>query len=232
MRLPRVLYPGAVYHVFSRGNNHAALFLDSADREAFLDLLKEVKREFGVRVYAYLLMDNHFHLLIETPGGDLDKAMQRLNQCYTRTFNKRHQRSGHLFENRYKCRLVQREVYLMALIRYIHLAPVKAGTAQSAAEYVYSSHGQYASPRPGSLADWQEVLPKLSANLDRACLMYGEFISKRPGEREWKVLDRKRNGILGDAEFKRSVRTPLPALPPEGEGKSSLATSIKEEAVL
>lgn len=221
MRLPRVLYPGALYHVHSRGNNHAPIFLDDADREAFLQLLREVKAEFGLRLYAYVLMADHFDLLLETPNGDLGKAMQRLNQSYTRAFNRRHGRTGHLFENRYKCRLVQRERYLMQMIRYLHLSPVTAGVAAAAAEYPHSSHAEYTAPRKGSLADWQEILPKLSENLDRACLQYGEYMAQRPSEKEWTILKRKRNGILGDADFRRTAR-------PRTE--SGLATSIKEEA--
>ena len=229
MRLPRVLFPGALYHVFSRGNNKAAIFLDDADRDAFLALLKEVKAEFDLRIYAWLLMDNHFHLVVETPGADLGKAMQKLNQTYTRRFNKRHLRTGHLLESRYKCRLVQKDRYLMSLIRYVHQVPVRAGAAASAAEYVYSSHSQFASPRPGSLADWQEILPRFSDNLDRACLVYGEFMGQRSSDKEWTVLDRKRNGVLGDTAFRRSL--PRPSSRKREEGASRLATSIKEEAV-
>jgi len=220
MRLPRVLFPGALYHVYSRGNNKAAIFLDDADRDQFLELLREVKKEFGLRIYAYLLMENHFHLLVETPGADLGKAMQRLNQTYTRRFNKRHQRSGHLFENRYKCRLVQKERYMMQLIRYVHQEPVASGIARSAAEYRYSSHAEFTSPRQGSLADWQEILPRFSDNLDRACLHYAEFMAQRPSEKDWKVLNRKRNGVLGDTAFRTGVR------------ERRLATSHKEEAVI
>lgn len=219
MRLPRVLFAGALYHVCSRGNNQAPIFLDDADRAAFRALLQTVKAEFGVRLFSYLLLNDHFQLLIETPNGDLSKVMQRLNQGYTRYFNKRHGRTGHVFENRYKCRLVQKERYLMQLIRYMHLVPVKQGLAASAAEYLHSSHGEYAAPRPGSLADWQKVLPQFAANLDRACMVYGEFLAQRVPEKDWKVLDRKRNGILGDSEFRKTVRkAPLPnPLPVNGE---------------
>lgn len=206
MRLPRVLLPGALYHVCSRGNNHASIFLDDADRQTFLGLLGEVKREFGVRLYAYLLLEDLFHLLVETPNGNLGKVMQRLNQGYTRAFNRRHQRSGHLFESRYKCRLVQKDRYRMALIRYLHLVPAKTGLAKSAAEYGWSSHGEYAAPRPGGLTDARALLVHLSEDLDRACVLYGQFLTAGISAKDWAVLDRKRNGILGDAQFRRDIR--------------------------
>jgi len=98
----------------------------------------------------------------------------------------------------------------MQLVRYVHQEPVVKGVASSVAGYRYSSHGEYTSPRPGALADWQEILPRFSEDLDRACRVYGEFMAQRPSPKEWAVLDRKRNGILGDAQFKASVRHSLP----------------------
>lgn len=206
MRLPRVFYQGAVYHVCSRGNNRSFLFADEADRRTFLGMLRGLKSEFGVRIYAYVLMDDHFHLLLETPGANLDKVMQRLSQGYTRHFNQRHARSGHLFETRYKCRLVQKDLWLMALIRYIHLTPVKEALSGSAAAYAWSSHGEYAAPRPDSIADWGDILPRFSDNLDRACRLFGEFVATPVTEREWAVLDRKRNGVMGDPQFRAAAR--------------------------
>jgi putative transposase len=221
MRLPRINFVGALYQVFSRGNNRAPLFLDDADRETFLGLLREIKAEFQIRCYAYALMEDHFHLLVETPQANLSKAMQHLFQGYTRYFNRRYDRSGHLFESRYKCRLVQRERYLLPLVRYIHQSPVHAGMTASVAAYPWSSHADYVVPRSGSVADPGEVLKRFDSDLDVACREYGEFVAGTISAKEWTLLDRKKNGVLGDAAFRAEMRRSReraalsPILPPE-----------------
>jgi len=221
MRSRRVFYDGAVCHVFSRGNNQAPIFLDDQDREAFLNLLWKVRQEYGLRFYAYVLMTNHYHLVVETPEPNLDKAMQRLNQGYTRHFNQRHGRTGHLFESRYKCRLVQKDRYLLALVRYLHLNPVKAGMVESPSEYSWSSHNDYLLSRGESLVEWPAVLRILTPHENRAPELYAQFMAAPIKAREWKALDRKRNGILGDAAFRTLIRAGHGTHPSE----SSLATS-------
>lgn len=121
----RVEYPGAVYHITCRGNEKKAIFIDGVDRESFLEILVQSKNIFGVRVYAYVLMDNHFHLLLETPLGNLSQFMRRFNITYTSYFNRCYNRVGHLFQGRYKSILVEKESYLSELSRYIHLNPVR-----------------------------------------------------------------------------------------------------------
>lgn len=206
MRLPRVRYEGAVYHVYSRGHNHGSIFLGEPDRLAFLELLKVVKREFGLRVYAWTLAANHFHLLVETPNANLSAAMKRLIQGHSRSFNARHRRTGHVFENRYKCRLVEKDRYLLDLVRYIHQSPVKSGLVKRVADFPWSSHALYVAQRPGGLADWDGVLPVLSDDPAAAAARYLEAIEAPIPEKDWKVLDRKRNGILGGPRFRAAVR--------------------------
>jgi putative transposase len=121
----RVEYPGAVYHVTSRGNEKKSIFRDSFDREAFLDILVQSQYIFSIRLYAYVLMDNHFHLLLETPLGNLGEFMRRFNITYTSYFNRTHKRVGHLYQGRYKSILVDKESYLSEISRYIHLNPVR-----------------------------------------------------------------------------------------------------------
>jgi putative transposase len=121
----RVEYPGAVYHITARGNEKKAIFRDHRDRESFLDILAQSKKIYGIRLFAYVLMDNHFHLLLETPLGNLSQFMRRFTITYTSYFNRIHNRVGHLFQGRYKSILVDKESYLSELSRYIHLNPVR-----------------------------------------------------------------------------------------------------------
>src|SRR5215467_11814660 len=104
----RIEYTGAHYHVTSRGNERKAIFRDDTDREKFLELTGRAVEQFGIRVHAYVLMSNHYHLLIETPRGGLNRALRYLNGVYTQVFNRRHKRVGHLFQGRYKAILVKR----------------------------------------------------------------------------------------------------------------------------
>jgi putative transposase len=121
----RIEYPGAVYHITCRGNEKKPIFRDSQDRKAFLEILDQSQKIFSVHLFAYVLMDNHFHLLAETPLGNLSQFMRRFNITYTSYFNRTHKRVGHLYQGRYRSILVDKESYLSELSRYIHLNPVR-----------------------------------------------------------------------------------------------------------
>ena len=135
----RLEYPGAVWHVTSRGNERKAIFADDADRIRFLDILGETVLWAGWRLHAFVLMGNHYHLLVETPETTLSRGMRRLNGVYTQYYNIRHRRSGHLFQGRFKGILVQREAHLSELIRYIVLNPVRAKLCAAAKDWRWSS---------------------------------------------------------------------------------------------
>ena len=147
-RLPRLSVPGYPHHVIQRGNNRQAIFLDQADRQQMLELLEAQARLFEVAIHAYVLMDNHLHLLLtpQTANG-LSRMMQAVGRRYVRYFNDRHGRSGTLWEGRYKSTLVETERYLLACMCYIDLNPVRAGLAGQARDYAWSSHGHYAGLR-------------------------------------------------------------------------------------
>jgi len=136
----RLEYEGALYHVTARGNGRQHIYLDDADRFRFLELLgKEVEQQQW-RCYAYCLMDNHYHLLLETPEGHLSEGMRRLNGTYTQAFNRRHRRVGHVLQGRYKSILVEKEAYLLELCRYIVLNPVRARLVRRVQEWAWSSY--------------------------------------------------------------------------------------------
>jgi len=123
----RIQYPGAFYHVTCRGNEHRKTFFDDDDRYRFMKLLKESLGIYQVILYAYVLMDNHFHLVLQTVRADLNEFMRRFNICYTGWFNYRHNTCGHLYQGRYKALLVDADNYLLELSRYVHLNPVRVG---------------------------------------------------------------------------------------------------------
>lgn len=135
----RIEYPNAVYHVTSRGNARADIYLDNADREAFIEVLGMVVSRYNWLCHAYCLMDNHYHLLIETPDGNLSQGMRQLNGIYTQKSNRRHKLVGHIFQGRFKAILVEKEAHLLELCRYVVLNPVRAGMVPTPQKWRWSS---------------------------------------------------------------------------------------------
>ncbi len=139
----RLLYPGAVYHVMNRGAARQVVFAEASDYEAFIVLLSEVHARWGVEILAYSLMKNHYHLCVRTPEGNLPRVMRHVNGVYTQQWNRARGRDGPLFRGRYKALVVEASQYLTAVIRYIHLNPVKAKVVPTPEAYPWSSHGAY-----------------------------------------------------------------------------------------
>ena len=144
----RIQFPGAIYHVTSRGNNRQAIYLDDGDRADFLDLLSRGHARFNLQIFAFCLMTNHYHLFLRTPAANLAAALQWLNATYTGRFNRRHHRSGHLLQGRYRSVLVADEAHWLHLSIYLHLNPVRAGLVHDPADYEWSSFRDYTRPRP------------------------------------------------------------------------------------
>jgi putative transposase len=149
----RVEFAGAAYHVMARGNERRAIFVDDQDRRRFLETVGEMVERFGVRVHAYCLMLNHYHLLLETPDANLSRTVGWLQVTYTVRFNRRHRRSGHLFQGRFKAQVVEADTYAQGLVMYVHLNPVRsrrkgqplaAERAGELRQYRWSSHRAYA----------------------------------------------------------------------------------------
>lgn len=177
-RKPRIEYSGAFYHVIARGNQRQHIFKDPADFQKYLLTLTVYKNRTGIRVYAYLLMNNHVHLLIETGEIPLSKAMQGVNQTYTMYFNRRYRTVGHLFQGRYKAILCDREAYLLSLLKYIHQNPIRAKIAERIDAYPWSSHHAYTGKNnPLGLVDTDLVLRMFSESRSRARAKYREFMA-------------------------------------------------------
>lgn len=144
----RITYPGAHYHVTSRGNEQKDVFKSRRDREQFLSYLESASTRYKATLHAYCLMTNHYHLLLETPEGNLPEIMRHINGAYTNYFNTKRKRAGHLFQGRYKAILIEADEYLMELSRYIHLNPVRAGMTLKPEEHPWSSYNCYIGAQP------------------------------------------------------------------------------------
>jgi REP element-mobilizing transposase RayT len=140
-RKPRVHFPTALYHVIARGNQRQAIFLDEKDLRTYLSYLSEYKKKHSFHLYSYALMKNH--LLLEAEETPLAKIMQVLQFRYTRYFNKRYRKVGHLFQGRYKAILCDKDIYFLELVRYIHLNPVRAGMVRDPEKYSWTGHLSY-----------------------------------------------------------------------------------------
>jgi len=139
----RIEFPNAFYHVTSRGNERKTVFRSTGDRERFLSYLESAYYRYGAIFHVYCLMGNHYHLLLETPRGNLSQILHHINGAYTTYFNIKHRRSGHLFQGRFKAILVERDSYSEELSRYVHLNPVRAGLVKNPSEYRWSSYRYY-----------------------------------------------------------------------------------------
>ena len=153
----RIEYAGAVYHVSSRGNAGNSIFDDDGDRIMLLNIIGEVNDRYHWLCHAYCLMDNHYHLVLETPEGNLSKGMRQFNGIYTMRFNKRHQRAGHVFQGRYKAILIQKESHLLEVCRYVLLNPVRAQMVKRPEAWRWSSYKGTVGmekPHPCLTVDW------------------------------------------------------------------------------
>jgi REP element-mobilizing transposase RayT len=185
----RLDYPGTLYHVLSRGNEKREIFRDEKDYFKFLDTLGTMVERFKLEVHAYVLMKNHYHLLVRTKEANLSRAIQWLGVSYSVWFNRRYQRSGHLFQGRFKSFLIENERYLAAMCHYIHGNPLRAGIAARLSDYRWSSYHAY--------ADKRHHLPWLTTDLVLG--IYGE--SRRRFIREQQLYLRGNEDLLRDLRY-------------------------------
>ena len=139
-RKPRVAFEGALYHVIVRGNQRQRTFRDDRDRLRYLERIEHYRQRYRFQIYAYVLMSNHVHLLLETGTTPLSKILHGIQFTYTQYYNRRYRTIGHLFQGRYKAILCDRDAYLLELIRYIHLNPARLKKPEDLANYRWSSH--------------------------------------------------------------------------------------------
>ena len=201
----RIEYPGAFYHVTNRGHRQEPIVMDERDKERFISCLERMAKQFYVLVHSYCLMTNHYHLILETPEGNLSRAVQWLNVSYATYYNRRHNYAGHLFQGRFKAVLVDAGEYLEVLSRYIHLNPVRAGIESYAWDYAWSSCRYFVGPRKAP--DWLEVnriLEGFSRSRRVARQRYAAYLSE---ENQANPFDDVVGGsLLGSRHFSEWVR--------------------------
>jgi putative transposase len=201
-RKPRIHFPGALYHVITRGNRRQGIFLDEKDWERFLAYLLDYKNRYAFHLYAYALMKNHLHLLLEVEEVPLSRIMQTLLFRYTRYFNARHGEVGHLFQGRYKAILCDKDAYLLELVRYIHLNPVRAKVVKEPEDYRWTGHLSYLGRGAHDLIDEEFVLDQFSDKRSLGRRKYRRFVWEGiSGGHEGKYYRVKDQRYLGEDSF-------------------------------
>jgi REP element-mobilizing transposase RayT len=202
----RIQYEGAVYHVINRGTARQTTFLDEQDYQVFLNTLAEAHRQWGIDVFSYCLMRNHYHVCLTTPKGNLSRVMRHVDGLYTQRLNRSHDRDGPLFRGRYKAILVDADEYLAQVVRYIHLNPVESAMVRYPEEYRWSSHRHYlqTKTRPPWL-NTDAVLEQVGGSKD-----FHEFVLSGNEEALEQFYESGRQSpVLGGEEFVERIRKPL-----------------------
>jgi putative transposase len=205
----RIQFPEAVYHVMNRGARRQSTFADDTDYRAFLDTLAQAHRLWGIEVFAYSLMGNHYHLCLRTPKGNLSRVMRHVDGLYTQRFNRRHGRDGTLFRGRYKAILIEADEYLAAVVRYIHLNAVGAGIVKMPEEYRWASHRYYY--QATGVPNWlntEEAAEQIGGRQ-----AFHEFVLSGNEESLKQYYEAQRHSpILGSEEFIEQVKQPSAAV--------------------
>ena len=196
----RIEFPGALYHVFSRGNAKQSIFQSDEDRKRFLAILGAVVDRHNWIIHAYCLMGNHFHLLVETPDPNLSEGMHLLNGVYAQTYNQEHDRVGHLFQGRYGATLIDREEYFLQAACYIVLNPVKACKVEHPSLYRWSSYrGTAGGEKPPTFLTTNSILLCFAQDLPTAQRLYREFVDGGIDDEVSKKIESGR--VCGGEEF-------------------------------
>ena len=202
----RIELKGALYHISTRGNEDNPVYRDEADYLKFLEILSEIPNRYGALPHLYVLMENHYHILMETPEGNIKGAVHYLNATYAGYFNKRYRRSGHLFQGRYKGTIIEKEIFLLPVSRYLHLNPVRSGLVVRPEEYHWSSYPEYIGRRKKQ--DWmtyESVLEQYFQPEPMAQNLYKLYVEEGVSSREDPFLQQV-GGILGRDQFIKEVR--------------------------
>lgn len=205
-RRARFTIDDGIYHVMVRGNNQNRIFNDEQDFNFFLELLRKNKEKFNLKVYHYVLMNNHAHMIIKSPNGEnLSGAMKRINVTYTRYYRKRYKGIGHFFQDRFKSFLIQNGKYLLECGRYVELNPIRAGIVGNPADYKWSSYKFYVQGNENSIIDVNPEYEGLSEDVIKRRELYKNYVEKdeverRKEERFFKL------GAYGSKEFMEEMK--------------------------
>jgi len=204
----RIEYPGAFYHITSRGNERQDIFKNDSERIKFLSYLESATERYGATIHVYCLMNNHYHILLETPLGNLSQIMRHINGAYTTYFNVKRQRSGHLFQGRYKAIVIDADEYAAELSRYIHLNPVRVGIVDRPEQYRWSSYRCYVGKE--KIPKWLKlnfILGYFGKRRSIAQKKYHEFVNSLV-DKEYKspLTDTVASTILGGSDFVKDLK--------------------------
>ncbi len=198
----RIEYEGAFYHITARGNERKKIFFGKGDYDKFKEYLLEAQEKFGYRLHCYVLMGNHYHLVIETPNGNMNKVLHYVNGSYANYINKKRNRSGHLLQGRYKGILVDRDAYLLELSRYLHLNPVRAKIVERPEDFRQSSYRSYVKTQKEAIVTTDLILGMVSEDGKTARTAYREYVEKGAAEEGRNPLEDVYGGvILGSRGF-------------------------------
>ncbi|MEW6696520.1 MAG: transposase [Bacillota bacterium] len=195
----RMEQPGTVYHVIQRGNNREFIFDKYYDKAFLLDKIRFYKQRAGFTLFGYVIMGNHYHLIIQTQHSPLQKVMQMLNNCYSKYYNSARRRTGHVFGGRYKAIPVQEDRYMLTLLRYVHQNPIRANICKHPWEYYWSSDNAYRT-NINDLVNVEPVLNILSQNRRKALDKYAEFMSHE------ELSDFESSDLIGDERYALAVK--------------------------
>jgi REP element-mobilizing transposase RayT len=204
----RIQYPDAWYHIMNRGRRSEVIFSGEKDYELFIELLRESSEKWNVKIAAYCLMPNHYHLLLQTPHGNISRSMRHIDGVYTQRYNRLYGCDGQLFRGRYKSIVVDADEYLLQLVRYIHGNPVRAGLAKTADGYPWSSHSGYLSKGKGWGWLYRELVYSMLAPRPKDSVKrYKEFMAKEEGGKVLEILEGKKwPSMLGSEGFVDRIR--------------------------
>ncbi|HIJ89295.1 MAG: transposase [Desulfobulbaceae bacterium] len=230
----RIEYPGAWYHVMNRGRRKEKIFTNQEDYESFGQVLMETAEAWNLKVSAYCLMSNHYHLLLQTPDGNISRCMRHINGVYTQRFNRAHKKDGQLFRGRYKSVLVEEDSHLLEVMRYIHRNPLSAGIAKRLDDYPFSSHHGYLS----SAKEWDWLckdflFEMLSTVKEQGRAAYLDFVSQAEPEAISRFYSMKKlPSLLGGDAFKAWIKEQFHHLAFQAEIPESRAVAPEPEEII
>lgn len=205
-RAARVVFPSMPYHIICRGNNREPIFEEKEDFDKYLEIFRRYKDQYGFRLYHWVLMSNHVHLLVETKeNSSLSKLMQGINLAYTIWFNRKKGKVGHLWQDRYRSAVVERDNYLLECGRYIERNPLRAGIVKDPREYSWSSYRVYGYGKQDALTDRNDLYEGMGKGASQRQRAYREYVSSNRDKEEQEIREKMRKGIIGTMEFQERM---------------------------
>ena len=205
-RIARVAFPSLVYHIISRGNNREWVFNEAEDFERYLDICRRYKEKFGFKLYHWVLMSNHVHLILETPEkSSLSKIMQGMNLAYTIWFNRKNGKVGHLWQDRFKSAVVEKDGYLLECGRYVERNPLRAGMVKDLKEYAWSSYRVHAYGKADGVTDRHEIYDGMGKESGARQKAYREYVSLMRDKEEQEIREKMAKGVIGAEIYQEKI---------------------------